>query len=66
MKDIDIVFNNVIKLVEDGFTIQQSLQKLKFDRLKFYKSISKEQKVLLQMAKTSNTIYGIGSRWSLK
>ena len=60
MSEIDIIFNNVVKLVENGLTIQQSLQKVNYSRKKFYNKITKEQKVLLQMVKTSNTKYGVG------
>lgn len=60
MIDINIVYNNVIKLVEDGFTIDQSLKKLNYSRNTFYRKISKEQKILLQMAKTANAKHYIG------
>ena len=59
MSEIGIIFNNVVKLVENGLTIEQSLKKLNYSRNTFYRKITKEQKVLLQMVKTSNAKYGV-------
>jgi DNA invertase Pin-like site-specific DNA recombinase len=59
MEDIDIVFKNVIKLVEEGLGINEALIKLSFNRTTFYRKISKEQKQLLQITKTANT-----KKWS--
>ena len=54
-------FNKVIAMVEEGLNISEALYKLGVNRGMFYKTISKQQKCLLDMAKTSNTKYGVGS-----
>jgi hypothetical protein len=50
-------YPDVIKLIEQGFTICESLDMLKICRTAFYKCISKEQKLELRMTKTSNALY---------
>jgi hypothetical protein len=55
-------FSTVILMVEDGWNISTALEKLGISRAKFYKEISVEQKCLLDMVKTANTKYGVGSK----
>ncbi len=54
-------FAKVILMVEDGWDISKALINLKIDRGTFYYHISKLQKAELDMAKTLNTKYGVGS-----
>lgn len=54
-------FSKVISMVEDGYNIYEALDKLGISRSTFYRKITKEQKCLLDMAKTQNTKYGVGS-----
>lgn len=55
-------FPKVISMVEDGYNIYEALDKLGICRSTFYRHLSKEQKCLLDMAKTLNTKYGVGSK----
>lgn len=59
-KDINIIFNDVIKMVEDGYLISKALNKMNIDRSWFYKKITPKQKSLLDIAKVSHTVYGVG------
>lgn len=61
--DISDIFTTVIAMVEDGWDISKALSKIGANRSTFYKKISKEQKLLLNIAKTTNTKYGAGSLW---
>ena len=54
-------FSTVISMVENGWDISKALAKLGISRTTFYRKITKEQKCLLDMAKTQNTKYGVGS-----
>lgn len=56
-------FNTIISMVEEGWNISDAVAKLGIDRNVFYSNITKEQKGLLDIAKTLNTKYGVGSRW---
>ena len=55
-------FNIVISMVENGWDISKALAKIGISRSTFYRLITKEQKCILDMARTLNTKYGIGSR----
>jgi hypothetical protein len=55
-------FSKVVSMVEDGYNIYEALKKLGIKSQSFYGYISKQQKAELQMAKTLNTKYGVGSR----
>lgn len=57
---INEAYPKVCKLVEEGLTIKQALNTVKIDSSQFYKAITKQQFLELQMIKTVNTIYGIG------
>lgn len=57
-------FSTVISMVENGWDISKALVKLGVSRSTFYRNISKEQKCLLDMAKTLNTKYGVGTNGS--
>lgn len=59
--DINSIFSTVISMVEKGYNISKALTKLGISRPTFYKKITKEQKCLLDFAKTLNTKYGVGS-----
>ena len=59
---IDDSFLTIISMVENGWDISKALARLRIDKGLFYRTISKEQKCLLDMAKTVNTKFGIGSR----
>jgi len=50
-------FDRLIELVENGSNITIALKKLGIDR----RYLSNSQKCLVQIAKTSNTKYGMGS-----
>lgn len=52
-------FKEVCILVEEGFTISQALDELEIDSTTFYKSITKEQKLMLGQLRTANKIYGL-------
>jgi len=54
-------FSKVISMVESGENISDAIKKIGIDRAFFYRYITKQQKVELQMAKTLNTKYGVGS-----
>ena len=56
-------FPKVISMVESGENIYEALNKIGIDRGLFYRLITKQQKVELQMAKTLNTKYGVGSNF---
>jgi len=60
LKKITEAYPKVCKLVEEGLTIKQALNTVKIDSSQFYKAITKQQFLELQMIKTVNTIYGIG------
>lgn len=51
------MFNEVKKLVEEGFTISQALLKLKINGTKFYKDMTELQKVELRHANKANTTW---------
>ncbi len=57
---INKAYPKVCKLVEEGLTIKQALNTAKIDSSQFYKAITKQQFLELQIIKTTNTIYGIG------
>lgn len=59
--DVSGSFYTVISMVEQGWDISKALAKLGISRSTFYRKITKHQKCLLDMAKTSNTKYGVGS-----
>jgi len=60
-KEFEKIYNEVIDLVQDGETILSALDTVNITSSTFYKRISQKQKTLLQEAKTSNIIYGVGS-----
>lgn len=60
--DVSGSFSTVISMVEQGWDISKALAKLGISRSTFYRKITKHQKCLLDMAKTSNTKYGVGSK----
>ena len=60
--DVSGSFSTVISMVEDGWDISKALAKLGISRTTFYRHLSKEQKCLLDMAKTLNTKFGVGSK----
>ena len=64
--DVSGSFSSVISMVEDGYDISKALAKLGISRSTFYRNITKEQKCLLDMAKTLNTKYGVGSKGGSK
>lgn len=51
-------YNDILKLVKSGYTIDNALNYLQFSRTTFYARISKNQKLELQLYKTSNAKYG--------
>ena len=51
-------YNDVLKLVKSGHTIDNALNYLKFCRQTFYARMSKDQKLELQLHKTANAKYG--------
>ena len=53
-------FSKVISMVESGENIYEALNKLGINRTLFYRLITTQQKLELQMAKTLNTKYGAG------
>lgn len=59
--DVSGSFSTVISMVEQGWDISKALAKLGISRSTFYRKITKEQKYLLDMTKTANTKYGVGS-----
>ena len=52
------IFDEVINLVKNGFTIKESLIKIKFCNAAFYQLMNAEQKLLLKQAKASMSIRG--------
>lgn len=54
-------YPNVLKLVEQGLTIRQALNKLNVCSSNFYKHITKDQKAELKMIKTANAKYTGGT-----
>lgn len=65
--NIKDIFTKTIDLVENKHTISGALAKLNVNRAEFYRLISKEQKVLLQMTKTANAERGmVKSKYSIK
>jgi DNA-binding NtrC family response regulator len=60
--DVSGSFSTVISMVEKSWDISKALAKLGINRTTFYRKITKEQKCLLDMAKTQNTKYGVGSK----
>ena len=56
-------YPKVISMVESGETICHALNKLGINRTLFYRLITTQQKLELQMVKTSNTKYGVGSNF---
>lgn len=64
---INEVFPKVLKMVENKHTISGAIAKLNVNRAEFYRLISKEQKVLLQMAKTANADRGmVKAKYTIK
>lgn len=55
-------YQTILSMVEQGWDISKALSKIGVSRSVFYKNISKDQKNLLQMAKVSNTKFGVGYR----
>lgn len=53
-------YENVVKMVSDGATIEFALKKYDIQRTEFYRHISKEQKIFLRELKTSNAKYSGG------
>lgn len=53
-------FCKVIAMAEEGINIYQALKSMKIDRAAFYKGLSPQQRVELQMAKTIHTQFGVG------
>jgi hypothetical protein len=67
INDINEVFPKVLKMVENKHTISGALLKLNVSRFEFYDKINKEQKVLLQMAKTANAGRGmVKAKYTIK
>ena len=60
--DINIVFESVIKLVEQGLTIRQALIKINYHSGTFYRKLNKEQMSLLQITKTANKKFFYGGQ----
>ena len=52
------VLKDLIPLVEDGVTISKGLKHLKVCSSKFYSYLSTDQKLELQMVKTSKAVWG--------
>ena len=53
-------FSKVLSMVEEGINIYEALKVIKLDRTIFYKGLSAQQRVELQMAKTMHTKCGVG------
>ena len=53
-------YPKVIEMVESGETICYALNKLGINRTSFYRLITTQQKLELQIVKTLNTKYGAG------
>ena len=62
--DIDKLFSKVISMVEDGWDISKAIKKIGYCKTSFYNKITPQQKALLDIAKTLNTKYGVGSKYS--
>jgi len=59
-ESFDVIYSKVIAMVEEGCNIYEALITLKVDRVLFYKNMTKQQRLELQMVKTLNTQYGVG------
>lgn len=46
--EIEVIFNEVISLVNYGYSISKALNKIKIDRGAFYQKITSEQKRILK------------------
>ena len=55
-KKFNDVFLKVISMVEDGVNISEALDFINFNRGTFYRNIDSQQKSLLDIAKTCNTV----------
>ena len=56
----DIIFNKILKFIEEGDTIRKAIKRLNIKKLNpntFYKSLSKEQKAELDITRISNKKY---------
>lgn len=51
-------FKEVSDLIESGYTVGEALDELEIDSRKFYKTITKEQRIILSQIRTVNSIYG--------
>jgi len=63
-KDIKILvqakYSEILKLVEEGWTISDAISKFKIDRGRFYNNITDIQKQELIFAKSLHASYGRG------
>ena len=57
--DLKKMFNEVLALVEAGYTITDAVKPYKLDRSGFYLRLSKEQKQKLKTAKVAHARYGL-------
>lgn len=55
IKEARIAFTKVCKLVESGFSVSEALKRVNFNRNKFYRYITPEQKQKLKVIKTLNS-----------
>ena len=60
---IKLVFPKVLSLISDGYNICIALKKLGITKSWFYRNISAQQKAEMDMTKTLNTKYGVGSNY---
>lgn len=54
-------FEEVCGLVESGFTICEAIDELNLDSKKFYKGLSKEERLMLKNLRATNAFYGEGN-----
>jgi len=57
---INSQYPKVLAMVEDGWNISKALEIFGVDRQTFYKNITNDQKIELQMAKTAHAKYEYG------
>lgn len=51
-------FEEVCGLLESGFTICEAIDELSLDSRKFYKGLSKEQRLILTQLRTAHKMFG--------
>lgn len=56
--NIGDIYNNVLKMVKNGITIEKACISAKISRSGFYKKINKAQREELRFYKSSTLIYG--------